>query len=164
MVTTKLRLRDWDQLYQRAAKLEDVGPAITSALSSHVPRIASTVWTDSTILKYARTRQDRMALAGARVRSSARSTTLSGATRSGLGDKWYAVEFGDGQDTYETYRTRSPRGKSYTVRRRTQHQLPARVRRGRVLYRYGSEATRRILSAYAQTIVRTIHERLDGKV
>lgn len=162
-MTSKLRLRDWDQLYQRAAKMEDVGPAITAALSAHVPRIASTVWNDSTALKYARGRQDRMALAGTRVRSSARSTTLTGATRSGLGEKWYAVEFGDGVDSLESYRSRSPRGTGYTARRHTQRQLPARVRKGRVLYKYGREATRRLLAAYAQTIVRTIHERLDGR-
>ncbi len=81
-----------------------------------------------------------------------------------FGDSRVTVEFGDGVDLDETYRTRSRRGASYTARRRTQHQLPARDRRGRVLYKYGREATRRLLSAYAQTIVRTIHERLDGKV
>lgn len=159
---SKLRLRDWDEFYRRAAQMEDVGTEVTKALGSHVPTIASSVWSDSTVLKYAATPLDRMALSGSRVRSSARSTTFTGATRSRLGDDWPAVEFGSTGEKVTTYTGR--RGSTrFPVRRHTQHQLPGRDRSGRVLFRYGKEAVRRILSAYAQTIVRTIHETLDGR-
>lgn len=159
---SKLRLRDWDQFYQRAAQMEDVGAEVRKALGAHVPRIASAVWSDSAVLKYATTRQDRMALSGSRVRASDRSTTFTGATRSRLGDEWPAVEFGSTGQKVTTYTGR--RGtKRFPVRRHTQHQLPARDKHGRVLFQYGKEAVRRVLSAYAQTIVRTIHEALDGR-
>lgn len=159
---SKLRLRDWDQFYQRAAQMEDVGTEVTKALGAHVPGIASTVWSDSTVLKHATTPQDRMALSGSRVRASARSTTFTGATRSRLGDDWPAVEFGSTGQKVATYMGR--RGAlRFPVRRHTQRQLPARDKRGRVLFRYGAEAVRRVMSAYAQTIVRTIHDVLDGR-
>ena len=159
---SKLRLRDWDQFYQRAAQMEDVGTEVTKATGAHVPTIASAVWSDSTVLKYATGPQDRMALSGSRVRASARSTTFRGATRSRLGDDWPAVEFGSTGQKVTTYTGR--RGtKRFPVRRHTQRQLPARDRSGRVLFRYGKEAVRRVMSAYAQTIVRTIHEVLDGR-
>ncbi len=159
---SKLRLRDWDAFYQRAAQMEDVGAEVKKALGAHVPRIASVVWSDSAVLKYAATPQDRMALSGSRVRASDRSTTFTGATRSRLGDQWPAVEFGSTGQKVTTYTGR--RGaKRFPVRRHTQRQLPGRDRSGRVLFRYGKEAVRRVLSAYAQTIVRTIHEVLDGR-
>lgn len=159
---SKLRLRDWDAFYQRAAQMEDVGAEVKKALGAHVPRIASAVWSDSTVLKYADTRQDRMALSGARVRASDRSTTFTGAKRSRLGDQWPAVEFGSTGQKITTYTGR--RGaKRFPVRRHTQRQLPGRDRSGRVLFRYGKEAIRRVMSAYAQTIARTIHDVLDGR-
>lgn len=161
-MTSKIRLRDWDEFYQRALRMEDVGQAVERDVSAHVPGIARQVWNDSTTLKYAQGPQDRMALGGARVRSSARSTTFTGATRSGIGDKWYAVEFGDGVDSEVTYRSRRG-GTTFPVTRHTQRMLPRRNPRGRVLYRYGKEAIRRVLAAYAQTIARTLHETLEGR-
>lgn len=161
---SKLRLRDWDQLYQRAAKMEGADAEIRSALGSYVPSIASRVWTDSTVMKYAKTPMDRAALAGSRVRSSARSTTLSGATRPAIpGLDPATVEFGDGRHTKVTYSRRSRNGGSHQVTRNTQAQLPARNKRGRVIFRYGKEAVPRVLSAYAQTLARTLHELLEGK-
>lgn len=163
-MTSRLRLRDWDTLYQRAAKMEGVDTEIRSALSAHVPSIAARVWTDSTVVKYADSRMDRKALAGSRVRSSARSTTLFGATRPGIpGLEPQAVEFGDGNRTKETYTRRYKGGQPHQVTRNTQAQLPRRNRKGRVVYRYGKEAIKRLMSAYAQTIARTIHETLEGK-
>ena len=159
---SKLRLRDWDQFYQRAAQMEDVGTEVTKTLGAHVPPIASAVWSDSTVLKHAAGPQDRMALSGSRVRSSARSTTLTGATSSRLRNIWPAFEFGSTGQKVTTYMGRRGTNR-FPVRRHTQRQLPARDRSGRVLFRYGKEAVRRVMSAYAQTIVRTIHEVLDGR-
>lgn len=163
-MTSRLRLRDWDALDQRAAAMEGVDAKIKSALSTHVPSIAARIWTPSTTMKYARSRMDRAALGGARVRSSARSTTLFGATSPSLPKAVSApVEFGDGRQTKETYTRRYKGGKAHQVTRNTQAQLPARNNKGRVVYRYGKEAIRRLMSAYAQTIKRTISETLEGK-
>lgn len=157
---SKLRLRDWDVLYQRAAKMEGVDQQIRADLEAEVPDVAREVWTDAKILTYARTPQDRMALAGSRVRSSARSTTLTGATR---GPRWWhAVEFGDAVRTFETYRGRRG-GKSFQVKRRTQEQLPARNKQGRVLYRYGREALKQLVDAYRTSIVGTLRRTLEGR-
>ncbi|MCB7135360.1 hypothetical protein [Cellulosimicrobium marinum] len=160
---SKLRLRDWDQLYQRAAKMEGADARIRAALSAHVPSIAGRVWTNSTVMKYAQSPMDRAALAGTRVRSSARSTTLSGATAPTIRVPAYAVEFGDSNHTKQTYSRRSRRGGTHRVTRNTQAQLPARNAKGRVVYRYGKEAVKRLMSAYGQTVVRTLHELLEGK-
>lgn len=159
-MTSKIRLRDWDVLYQRAAKMEGVDELIRADLEAEVPDVAREVWTDAKVLTYARTPQDRMALAGSRVRSSARSTTLTGATR---GPRWwYAVEFGDAVRTFVNYRGRRG-GKSFQVRRRTQEQLPARNKQGRVLYRYGREAMGKVVDAYRTTVVDTLRRTLEGR-
>lgn len=157
---SRLQLRDWDQLYQRAAKMEGADELIRADLEAEVPSLAREVWTDARILTYAQTPQDRMALAGSRVRSSARSTTLTGATR---GPRWwYAVEFGDRVRTYVQYRGRRG-GTSFPVRRRTQEQLPARNKKGRVLYRYGREAMKQVADAYRNTVVATLRRTLEGR-
>jgi hypothetical protein len=162
-VASKLRLRDWDVLLQRAAAMEGVDTQIRADLERHVPPIAARIWTESAVLKYAETRMDRAALGGTRVRSSARSTTFTAATRPTIDVPYWAVEFGDRNRTKTTYSRRSPRGRQHQVTRDTQAQLPARRPRGRVVYRYGVEAVRRLMSAYAQTIARTLHQTLEGK-
>ncbi|ARU50151.1 hypothetical protein CBR64_00090 [Cellulosimicrobium cellulans] len=160
----KLRLRDWDQLYQRAAAMEGAEARVRAALATYAPSIAARIWTEQSVMKYATTRMDRAALAGTSVRASARSTTFSGATRPSIpGLDPAAVEFGDGNQQPVTYRRRSRKGGTHQVTRNTQAQLPARNRRGRVIFRYGREAVRRQMSAYAQTIARTLHELLEGK-
>lgn len=161
-MTSRLKLRDWDVLYQRAAKMEGVDEQIRTDLEAEVPTVARDVWTDTKVLTYARTPQDRMALAGSRVRSSARSTTLTGATRSRVGRFWYAFEFGDGNRTVKTYRGRRG-GRSFQVTRRTQEQLPERNKDGRVLYRYGREAMKKVVDAYRSTIVDTLRRTLEGR-
>lgn len=160
---SKIRLRDWDQVYQRAAKMDGVDQLVRRALERYVPPIAGKVWTEQSVLQHARTRMDRAALAGTRVRASARSATLTAATAPRIpGLDPGAVEFGDGARTYETYQGR--RGATtFRVRRRTQQQLPARARKGRVVYRYAPEAMRRLMAAYSQTILRTLSDVLEGK-
>lgn len=160
---SRLRLRDWDPFYQRAAKIEGADAEIRAALSSHVPTIAARVWTEPNVMRHARSRMDRAALAGTRVRSSARSTTLRGATSPRIPVDPGAVEFGDGRRTRETYTRRYRGGQPHPVTRDTQAQLPERNRKGRVVFREGSEAIRRLMSAYAQTIVRTLHDLVEGK-
>ena len=160
---SKLRLRGWDVLLQRAAAMDGVDAKIRTDLERHVPPIAARLWTESEVMRYAETRMDRAALAGTRVRSSARSTTLTGATSPKIDVPAYAVEFGDGIRTKRTYSRRSPRGRQHTVTRDTQAQLPARNKRGRVVRKYGGIVVKRLMSAYAQTIARTLHETLEGR-
>jgi hypothetical protein len=162
-VASKLRLRDWDVLLQRAAAMEGVDAKIRADLDKHVPPIAARIWTESSVLRYAETRMDRAALTGTRVRSSARSTTLTAAAAPRIDVPYWAVEFGDRNKTKVTYSRRSPRGRRHSVTRNTQAQLPERKSRGRVVYRYGVEAMRRLMSAYAQTLARTLHQTLEGK-
>lgn len=158
-----LRLRDLSVTDQRLARIENVGAEIQRALGAHVPRIAASVWTEPQVLQHARSPMERAALAGSRVRASARSTTLRAATRPTIPAPWWALEFGDGQRTRETYTRRSRNGGTHRVTRDTQAQLPARNRRGRVVYRYMDPAVKRVLSAYAQTIARTLRDAAEGK-
>ncbi|QUC01102.1 hypothetical protein [Cellulosimicrobium cellulans] len=158
-----LRLRDFSVTDQRLARMEDVSAEIRRALGAHVPSIAASVWTEPQVLRHARSPMDRAALAGSRVRASARSTTLTAATSPRIPAPWWSVEFGDGRQTTETYSRRSPGGGFHQVTRNTQAQLPARNNRGRVVYRYMDPAVKRILSAYSQTIARTLHDAAEGK-
>lgn len=162
-MTSKLRLRDWDVLLQRAAAMEGVDTQIRADLERYVPPIAARIWTETEVLRYAETRMDRAALRGTSVRSSARSTTLRAALSPTIDAPWWSVELGDGNKTTTTYSRRSVRGRQHQVTRNTQNQLPARRSRGRVVLRYGVAAKRRLMSAYAQTIARTLHDVIEGR-
>lgn len=162
-MASKLRLRNWDVLLQRAAAMEGVDAKIRADLGTHVPPIAARIWTESAVLRYAETRMDRAALSGTRVRSSARSTTFTAAAAPTIDVPWWAVELGDRNKTKTTYSRRSPRGRRHSVTRNTQAQLPDRNPRGRVVLRYGREAISRLMSAYAKTLARTLHETLEGR-
>jgi hypothetical protein len=126
------------------------------ALRSAVPSI----WTEQLIQGMTRTRMDRAAFAGVRVRATGSGKiTLEAGTRPRIpADITHAYEFGDPRKTYETYRR-----KGRQVRRRTQQQLPGPIRKGRVAYPALAKVMPRIVSLYVQTVVRTIHESWGGK-
>ena len=126
------------------------------ALRSAVPSI----WTEQLVQGATRTRTDRAAFAGVRVRAtgSGRITLEAGTRPRTEGDITHAVEFGDPRKTYNTYSR-----KGHRVRRRTQEQLPGPIRKGRVAYPSLAKVMPRIVSLYVQTVVRTIHESWGGK-
>lgn len=159
---TKVRLTGLAEFQQRAARLEGIGTEIRQKLERYAVSPVSKIWSPGNVLQHATTRMDRAMLAGTRERASPRSVRLRAATRPLVRGIWYAVEFGARHGVYKTYQGRRG-GRRFPVRRRTREQLPQRNRRGRVLYRYGNTAVKRVMSLYTQTIVRTIHEALDGR-
>ncbi len=160
---SRLSLRNFEEFQKRCQDLEGVGTAIDRQLATHVPRAADAIWSPETALKYAASRLDRAALGGARVRASGRSVTMTGATSPRVPGLWAPVEFGAGGDKVTTYTRRGRKGGTHAVTRHTQRQLPARNAKGRVLYRSGAEAMRRFYRLIGSTVVRTIHETLEGK-
>ncbi|WP_146134291.1 hypothetical protein [Glaciihabitans tibetensis] len=73
------------------------------------------------------------------------------------------VEFGADQQSERTYVTTSRKGKSYRVTRRTSVQLGPRRRAGKAFYPAANEIIPRVLALYAQTVVRTLSDALEGK-
>jgi hypothetical protein len=73
-----------------------------------------------------------------------------------------ALEFGADRGKTSTY-TRKGKGKAHSVTRRTTTGLPARNRRGRVVYPAFAEVAPRMVSLWTQTVVRVLHESFEKR-
>lgn len=115
--------------------------------------------------------QSRVLVSTARVSVSDQNVTLKSATvgraLGGPGSKpadlAAAEEFGGNRNEVATYRTRSPKGKSYTVTRHTQRQLPSRRRNGHIVFPSATEFIPRAAKLWVQTFVRTFYESIERK-
>lgn len=122
------------------------------------------VWT-AEVGRLAQTEQDRLILArGARVKAgnppSAVAATSGRRLSGGLlpYTDWPIYEFGAiAREQRTTYKNR--RGsKTFTVTRRTRHQLPPRTPRGRVIYNAFSNVAPRAVSLWVQIVVKAYHD------
>lgn len=72
---------------------------------------------------------------------------------------WPVIEFGADQGTRSTYRSRSRKGRAFTVHERhTTRQLPARSGSGRVAFAALADLGPRFVSLWVQTVIRTFAE------
>jgi hypothetical protein len=127
------------------------------------------IWSES-VLAHVETRLEARVLgATARVKASDQNVTLTAATvgrklSGGLDPKidWHVVEFGADRDSVTGYEATSPRGTRFPVKRHTRRQLRPRNPKGYVVYPAAAEAIPRIASLWVQTVVRTLHEIVEG--
>ena len=96
---------------------------------------------------------------GARVAVGAKQVSFKAATsnRPLTGEllpslQWQGVELGM-QNRRQTFQTRSPKGKRYTVTKTVGRGLPGRTGRGRVAFPASSEVGTRLVARWVQTIV-----------
>jgi len=82
----------------------------------------------------------------------------SGTSRIAAKEMFGPFEFGDGRKTFERYSTNSPRNRRYTVRRRTQEQLPPRQSEGYSVYPLAAQFIPRMVSFWVQSIIRAYYD------
>ncbi len=76
-------------------------------------------------------------------------------------DGWQGFEFGAVHGVKRRYETTSPKGKRYTVNRRTREQLPRRYEKGRVAYQAFADIAPRLAALWAQIVVKTYMDAAD---
>lgn len=142
---------------------------IRNAINRDTRTVMNPVWR-SLVASKARSRFDSQMLArGARIKAgnppAAVAATSKRAVSGGLvpAEKWHAAEFGADRSKVETYTRKSPNGGTHKVTRHTARQLPARVKRGRVVYAAVAEIAPRAVSLWAHIIVRRINDDLRGE-
>lgn len=138
-------------------------------IRKHVKDMAQPAWQQA-LAENAQTRLEHRVLARTgRVRVSDQNVTLTAASvgrplAGGLQPKqqYHAVEFGaDPEDV--TYTATSKNGKRYKVTRNTRAQLRPRNAKGYVVYPAAAEMIPRIAAMFVQTVVRTVHEKLETR-
>jgi len=89
----------------------------------------------------------------------------SGRLKGGLTskDEYYAYEFGDAHKDHVRYASHSRSGRRYVMVRRTQEQLPPRVKEGYSVYPVVSGFIPRIVSFWVQSIVRSYYDAFAAK-
>jgi hypothetical protein len=101
---------------------------------------------------------------GTRVNVGMKPTLIAASSRKPLSgglvptDQWKPVEFGSRKRGTTTYTSRSPKGKSFQVTRRTHNQFPWFRPKGSVAFPAKDEVAPRLFSLWAQTAVRLIYE------
>jgi hypothetical protein len=137
----------------------------------HVKAIGQQEWTQ-VMREHALTRVEHRILADtARLSASDQNVRLASATvgkslQGGLSPKeqYYAAEFGADRNKTASFRQRSPRGRSYQVRgKHTTRQLRPRKRAGYVFGPSAAFIIPQIAALFAQTVVRTVAEGLEGQ-
>lgn len=153
------------------AILKNADKEISKEIKRAVRSISTPEWQGVVSGNRANSLQNRVLVQTAKVNVSNTNVTLtSGASnkrmRGGATPALLvrAAEFGTlSRDARKTYTTRSRKGNSYTVTRRTLRQIPSRSTRGYAVYPAAAEFIPRVASLYAQTTVRTLHEIIERK-
>lgn len=143
---------------------------IQKQIRQQTKAIAQTEW-QRAMAEMADTRlEHRVLVATSRVAVSNQNIKLSSATvgkalSGGLQPKvsYPAVEFGATRGVKRSYSRRSRNGGTHNVSRRTAQQLRPRNKTGHVFYPAAARMIPRIAALWAQTVVRTFAEALEGK-
>lgn len=122
-------------------------------------------WLQSAIRRNGRTEQDRRIASSARIRSGSNPAVVvpggrfSGGASARTADIVRVYEFGGRREYIGRYLGRSPRGRAYPVRRKTQRQIPDPNRQGRMIYAAVADAAPMLVGAWVGVIMDTYEGR-----
>lgn len=159
----QINVRDSRELQAVILAIAGAGREIRAQLRTHTKRVIEPEWRKG-LEKRASSNLDRKVLVKtSRVVVRDTNVVLRSGAVGKLKDITRAVEFGADREKVESYRGRSPKGKSYHVNRRTQRMLGWHRKDGRVVYPTASDLIPRLASLWVQTTVRTFLDTLERK-
>jgi hypothetical protein len=143
---------------------------IRNAINKSVRAEGNDIWRQAVAAR-ATSKMDRLVLVkGARIQPGNPARAVAASSRRALADGLVpdtdarAWEFGTTQPEHQdTYTRRTRGGASAKVTRHVKRQLPRATNRGRVVYPAWADTAPRLVALWVQTIVRIIHESIDGK-
>lgn len=149
--------------------LKAVDKPVRSEISKETRTTMNPVWRDA-VARHASTRMDAAVFGkGARIAAGNPARAVAASSRRALSGGFTpdrdgrALEFGADQGKETTYTRKGKGGKSHSVTRHTRRGLPARNRKGRVVYPAFAEVGPRMVSMWVQIVVRNIHEALEER-
>jgi hypothetical protein len=148
--------------------LKVVEKPIRAEISKETRGTMNPVWRDA-VARRAGTRMDAAVFGkGARIAAGNPARAMAATSRRALTGGFNpdrdgrALEFGADRNAVTTYTRKSKTG-THQVTRHTRRGLPARNRKGRVVYPAFSEVAPRMVSMWVQIVVRNIHEALEER-
>ena len=149
-----------------ALGLKLVDKETKKAMSASIRSVLNPIW-KSNIEARLVTKLDRATFgSGARIAPGNPARAMAGTSRRPVGDGMVPVEMARavefGAPTRASHETTYSR-QGHQVTRHTKRGLPKAVKAGRIVYPAWAELGPRLVSLWVQIIVRTIHEKLEGK-
>lgn len=151
-----------------ALALKVIEKPVRAEISKETRGTLNPVWRDA-VASRARTRMDAAVFGkGARIAAGNPARAVAASSRRALSGGFTpdrdgrALEFGVDRNKESTYSRRSRNG-THQVTRHTRRGLPARNRRGRVVYPAFAEFGPRLTSMWVQIVVRNIHKALEER-
>lgn len=148
--------------------LKAVDKPVRSEISKETRGTMNPVWRDA-VARRAGTRMDAAVFGkGARIAAGNPARAVAASSRRALSGGFTpdrdgrALEFGVDRGKESTY-TRKSKGGTHTVTRHTRRGLPARQRKGRVVYPAFAEVGPRMVSMWVQIVVRNIYEATEKR-
>jgi len=148
--------------------LKVIEKPVRAEISKETRGTLNPVWRDA-VASHARTRMDAAVFGkGARIAAGNPARAVAASSRRALSGGFTpdrdgrALEFGVDRNKESTYSRRSRNG-THQVTRHTRRGLPARNRRGRVVYPAFAEFGPRLTSMWVQIVVRNIHKALEER-
>lgn len=148
--------------------LKAVDKPVRSEISKETRGTMNPVWRDA-VASRARTRMDAATFGkGTRIAAGNPARAVAASSRRALSGGFTpdrdgrALEFGVDRGKESTYTRKSKHG-THQVTRHTRRGLPARNRKGRVVFPAFAEVAPRMVSMYVQIVVRNIHKALEER-
>ena len=148
--------------------LKAVEKPVRAEISKETRGTMNPVWRDA-VASRAATRMDAAVFGkGARIAAGNPARAVAASSRRALSGGFVpdrdgrALEFGVDRSKESTYTRRGKHG-THQVTRHTRRGLPARNRRGRVVYPAFAEFGPRLTSMWVQIVVRNIHKALEER-
>jgi hypothetical protein len=150
--------------------LKATDKATRSDISRETRTTLNSVWREAVATHAGGNRMDGLTFVkGARIAAGNPSRAMAATSRRALSGGFTPdihgrlLEFGADPNKTATYSRKSRGGKSHRVTRHTTRGLPARNRRGRVVYPAFAEVAPRMVSMWVQITVRNIHKALEER-
>ena len=166
----RISLFNSKELQAVTLRMKSLDKDISKALRTETKKVVDPVWREAVRGNVTSRLETRVLSDTARAAVSNDNVTLKagGIGRSMVGgatpsDIWHNVEFGANREFEREYPTTSRKGNRFKVNRHTRRQFEDRNQKGRVVYPAAAEVIPRIASLWVSTIVKHLHDALEGK-
>jgi hypothetical protein len=148
------------------AALRNVDADLRKEVNKQTRSVLNPIWRDEINSRTSHPMDSRVLAKNARVTAGTRPALVAAKSSRALSgglvpsQSWQAYEFGGNRHKVKEYTGRSPKGKSYRMKRKTQRQLPQKTKGGRVLIPSTQASIGRIGSLWSQTSIWLVFEAL----
>lgn len=162
-MVVQIDVRESREMQAALLALQTVGKEVKTQVRKYTRQMVLPEWKKGLEKRAASKLDTKVLVKSSSVTVRDTNVVLKSGAKGKLKDITKPVEFGTDRDSWREYQGRSPKGKSYNVKRHTRRQLAWSRQEGRVVYPTANELIPRIASLWVQTIIKTFYENMERK-